>query len=430
MTMRVRAGLMLMAALAMMGLASCGHYTCGAGFGSSTCTSSGAPTLGGGGTSGAATAFAFAVDDENDTIDGYTLSASAGTFAATPSYTAPVMPTNFGGVGLVAAQNKFLYGVFPDLPQQVYGWSIDSTGNLTTLSGFPLSVPLTIPTLLIYNQYCVTLNPTGTLLFISDAGINQIIVYQIDSTTGALTQAPGSPFAATGITPQNMGMDGLGKYLYVSSEGNSLNHAGTVVGAFSVASTGALTPIAGSPFNYPLWEMKGDATGQYLIGISGETVGYFGSDDDSVYVFSINPGTGGGVPGTITPVANSPFSSGLYAPFNLAVQPIATNGALVYTFSENDDLALGPNPVEGYQLSTSNGALTAATGSPFSALTPSAWGKFDPSGSYLFFYTGVSTTVGLGAYQVTTGGALTSIGSTVPLTTLSNWTYWAVADAQ
>ena len=50
--------------------------------------------------------------------------------------------------------------------------------------------------------------------------------------------------------------------------------------------------------------------------------------------------------------------------------------------------------------------------------------------SYLFFYTGVSTTVGLGAYQVTSGGALTSIGSTVPLTTSSAWTYWAVADAQ
>ena len=43
MTMRVRAGLMLMAALAMMGLASCGHYICseGANFGASTCTSSG-----------------------------------------------------------------------------------------------------------------------------------------------------------------------------------------------------------------------------------------------------------------------------------------------------------------------------------------------------------------------------------------------------
>ena len=429
MTMRVRGFLMLVAGLAVMGLASCGHYTCGATFGNSTCTPS-SPGLGGGGTAGSATAYAFAVDDQNDTIDGYTLSTTAGTFAATSPYTAPVMPANFGGVGLVVAQNKFLYGVFPDLQQQeLYGWSIDSTGNLTLLNGFPQAMTLTIPTLLLYNQYAVITNPAGTLLFVSDAGINQIIVYQINSTTGALTPAPGSPFSAGTIVPQNMGMDGGGKYLYVSSEEGSLDHAGTVVGAFSVSSTGVLTQIAGSPFNYPLWEMQGDPTGQYLIGISGETDGYFGSDDYSLYVFSIQPQTGT-TPGAITPVTNSPFSSGLYAPFNIAVQPVATSGALIYSFSENDDLALGPNPIEGYQLSTSNGALTAVSGSPFSALTPSAWGQFDPSGTYLFTYSGIGSSVGLSAYQVTSGGGLTSIGSVVPLTTSSSYAYWAVADAQ
>jgi len=48
MTMRLRGVLMLLAGLAVMGLASCGHYTCGAGFGVSTCTPSGSG-LGGGG---------------------------------------------------------------------------------------------------------------------------------------------------------------------------------------------------------------------------------------------------------------------------------------------------------------------------------------------------------------------------------------------
>jgi hypothetical protein len=425
MTMRIRFKLMLLVALAVMGLASCGHYNCssGANFSSSSCTASGSG-LGTGTSGGSATAYAFAVDDQNDTIDGYTLSTTAGTFAATSPYTAPVMPANFGGVGLVVAQNKFLYGVFPDLQQQeLYGWSIDSTGNLTSLTGFPQAVTLTIPTLLIYNQYAVITNPAGTLLFISDAGINQIIVYQINSTTGALTPAPGSPFSAGTIVPQNMGMDGLGKYLYVSSEGSSLDHAGTVVGAFSVTSAGVLTQVAGSPFNYPLWEMQGDPTGQYLIGISGETTTYFGSDDDNLYVFSINSATG-----AITPVANSPFSTTGYTPFNMAVQPVATDGALIYSFNW-DDIG-SANFVEGYQLSTSNGALTAATGSPFTALTASAWGQFDPSGNYLFFYSGVSPSVALSAYQVTSGGGLTAIGSAVPLTTSSSYAYWAIADAQ
>src|ERR1035438_9260653 len=79
MTMRVRWILMLLAGLAVIGLAGCGHYTCGTGFGSSTCTSSGPPNLGGGGGSSAASAFAFAADADG-TIDGYTLSTAGGTF--------------------------------------------------------------------------------------------------------------------------------------------------------------------------------------------------------------------------------------------------------------------------------------------------------------------------------------------------------------
>jgi hypothetical protein len=112
----------------------------------------------------------------------------------------------------------------------------------------------------------------------------------------------------------------------------------------------------------------------------------------------------------------------------MAVQPVATDGALIYSFNW-DDIG-SANFVEGYQLSTSNGALTAATGSPFTALTASAWGQFDPSGNYLFFYSGVSPSVALSAYQVTSGGGLTAIGSAVPLTTSSSYAYWAIADAQ
>ena len=125
-------------------------------------------------------------------------------------------------------------------------------------------------------------------------------------------------------------MDGLGKYLYVSSEGSSLNHAGTVVGAFSVSSTGVLQQISGSPFNYPLWQMQGDPSGNYLIGISGKTAYWYGSDDNSLYVFSINQSTG-----AISPVTGSPFTT-TYAPFNMAVRPSSTGGEFVYTFSIND----------------------------------------------------------------------------------------------
>jgi|CZKD01.1.fsa_nt_gi 6-phosphogluconolactonase (cycloisomerase 2 family) len=412
MSMKFRTLLSFGVVLCAMWLSSCGHYVCHTTLGSSTCTPSGGGLSSGGGGNAAASAYAFAVND-NGTIDGYTLSASASTFVATPNYTAATTTANAGGVGMVVAQGKYLYTVYADL-HEIYGWTIDSAGGLTPLSGFPMPVSLTIPTLLAFNQYAVITNPAGTLLFVSDAGINQIIVYQI-SASGGLTQAPGSPFSAGTIEPQNMGMDGLGKYLYVSSEGSSLNHAGTVVGAFSVSSTGVLQQIAGSPFNYPIWQMQGDPSGNYLIGISGKTAYWYGSDDDSLYVFNINQSTG-----AISPVTGSPFTT-TYAPFNMAVRPSSTGGEFVYTFSINDS-GTAYNPIEGYQISTTTGGLTALS---LSSSTPTAWGQFDPAGSYLFSYSNSGSAISLAALTVGSTGGLTATGSPV---TLATGGYWAASD--
>jgi len=301
--------------------------------------------------------------------------------------------------------------VFEDL-QQIYGWSIDSTGNLTLMSGFPIAVPLSGIPLTTYNQYTVITNPAGTLLFISEAGNEQILVYQI-GTTGSLTAATGSPFITVGLEPQNMGMDGLGKFLYVSED--SSTHSGSIVGAYSVQSSGTvLQAIAGSPFNFPLWEMQGDPSGKFLIGISGRTTFYFGSNDDTINVFNIDS------TGAISPVIGSPFAT-TNAPFNIAVQPTTTSGALIYSLSITDTNS-GANPVEGFQLDATTGALTKMAGSPFTSVMDT-WGQFDPSGSFLFLNQGTS----LSAFQVPSAGGLSAIGSPVAFTTLG---YWAVADAQ
>jgi 6-phosphogluconolactonase len=306
--------------------------------------------------------------------------------------------------------------VFADL-KLIYGWSIDATGNLTSLFN-PISVTLTMPQV-IYNQYTVITNPAGTLLFISEAATNQILIYQI-SSSGSLTPAPGSPFSTTDISPQNMGMDGLGKYLYVAED--SGDHSGSFMTAYSVSSAGMLTEIAGSPFNFPMWEMQGDPSGQFLIGISGEVAAYFGSDDDHIYVFSINSSTG-----AITPVANSPFAT-TNAPFDIAVQPKSTSGAFIYSFSYQ-----AVNPVEGYQLNTTTGQLTAVFGSPFSTLSSTAWGQFDQSGNLLVFYNGIgasgggsNTLAGLNAFPVSSSGSLGTTDG--PGVTLATNGYWVITD--
>jgi len=417
MAMKVKVLLSSVLVLSMTWLAGCGgHYHCGTTFGGSCTTGTTPPP-----SSGNANAFAYAVD-QNGTMDGFALNATAATFGPVSTYVAPKIATNKGGVGVVVAQGKYLYAVLQDV-QQIYGWSIDSSGNLTALTtGFPLSLPsLSGISDLSFNQQVVITNPAGTLMFISDAVGEAILVYQI-SNTGALTAVTGSPFSTSlvSLSPQNMGMDGLGRFLYVSQV--SSTHSGTEVVGYSVSSTGAnagaLTLIPGSPFNIPLWEMQGDLSGNYLIGISGRVEFLYGSDDKSLYVYKINQTSG-----ALTAAAGSPTAT-VYAPFNIAMQPRSVNGEFVYSFSLNAT-GTATNPIEGYKLDPTTGALSLVAGSPFNITTPTAFGQFDQSGSYLFVYSSPASSVRLGVVNVASSGALTE---TLPAATLVTGGYFAASD--
>lgn len=421
MATKVRLLLTFAVVLIMMSLVGCGHYTCGITFGSSTCGSGGSGGNGGGGGGGStANAFAYVVD-QNGSMDGYALNATANTFGKVSTYIPPVIPANKGGVGVVVAQGKYLYAVLEDV-QKIFGWSIGTNGSLTALTGFPISLPsLSGISGYSYNQQVVITNPAGTLMFIAEATNEQIFAYQIASS-GALTAVSGSPFstAVMSLAPQNMGMDGLGRFLYVTQA--SSTHSGTIVVGYSVSSTGsnvgALTVIPGSPFNIPLWQMEGDPSGNYLIGISGKTQSIYGSDDKNLYVYSIDQTTG-----ALTAAAGSPMAT-VYPPFNIAIQPKSVNGEFIYSFSLND-AGTGTNPIEAYKLDAATGALSLVTGSPFSIATPTAFGQFDQSGNYLFIYSGSGSSVSLGVANVASSGALSETFPTTPLVTSG---YFAASD--
>src|SRR5207249_561873 len=71
---------------------------------------------------------------------------------------------------------------------------------------------------------------------------NNVFAYSINAATGALTPVAGSPFTA-GTTPVSVTVAPSGAFAYVANA-NSNN-----VSAYTInAATGALTPVAGSPF--------------------------------------------------------------------------------------------------------------------------------------------------------------------------------------
>jgi hypothetical protein len=426
MTKRVQVVLMLIVALAMMGLASCGHYTCGANFGNSTCAA-GPLSLSGNGQGSTAAAFVFVSNGTASPggIVGYTLNTNAvpPTLEATANFTSPTTPGFDSGIGIAVAQKQFLYTAFGKNGGQIYGWTISTVGVLTPVANSPYSVPLlaTGATATFDIARMIT-NPAGTLLFLGDEFGFQIFVYQIGA--GGVLTAAGSPVLVP-FSPGNMTTDGLGKYLYVTDT-SAGNHTGSQIAAYSIGATGTLTAVAGSPFtgaSYAMWQVEGEPTGKYLIGTTGNSaapgLGLSGIDDNHLYLFSINPS------GAIAPAVGSPFAT-TYSPLSIAVQSDAA-GNLVDSFGY-DALGTGFNPVESFALSSS-GTVSVVNGSPFLNAAVGTEGKFDQSGGLLFVYGGIFNPTDNTVVYTVTGFEQSGTNLNTPTGIGTYGGYWVATDA-
>jgi 6-phosphogluconolactonase (cycloisomerase 2 family) len=412
MGMKAKSAIFLLMLCAVL-LSSCGyHYKCGVTFGSSSCSSSGSGIGTSGGGTGANAVFIFNILSTGS-INGISLtSGTSATLQNLPSFTAPTVPTGDVSAEVVIAQKKFLYAAFP-ASQLLFAWSIDATsGNLTGVSGSPFAIP-SLGNVVFNdtgtNMSAIAVDPSGSFLYIAAASNGSIDAYQINSD-GTLTQVPGAPFNTVGtIQPWNLYFDGLGKYLYVTS-GFGI---GQTVAAYTIQSSGALSVVPGSPFPFNIWQLTGDPSGKYMIGTSASSSINGMVDDPNLYVFGITQS--GANAGALTQVPGSPFPTQA-VPFNLAFQPVASNGSFVYTFS-------GTSSVEGYQLDLNSGTLTPMSGSPFIHLGTGMWGQFDQSGTSLFIYH-----ASLGVLNVAPNtGDLSESVAILPLD--SSTMYYTVSDA-
>lgn len=353
MTMKVRALFATLAMLATLALSGCGHYVCTHTFGSATCTAgSGGFSSGGTGSNGQ-TAFVYFVDNTSGT-DGMAAEglnvANSGTFAPISGFVSPTLPDNV--ISMTIVNKEFLYMPFND--EELGAYSINSSSGALTAIGTPISTGVVISTVA---------DPTGRFLF---AGTTTGIAAYVIGSDGSLTL---TGTVSTSHVPLQMATDGLGKYLYAVD--------GTAVTAFSYSqTTGALTPVSGSPFSatgFSMAQVAGEPTGKYLIGITAQTGQNGGATDNNVYVFNISQ-TGG-----LSAASGSPFAA-VASPNRLVVSP---NGAFVYTFdlftlaSQSTSI----EPMEGFSLNASTGALTSL--GSFDGLNVEA-AQFDQSGTNLF----------------------------------------------
>lgn len=191
--------------------------------------------------------FAYVANSNGSSISAYSIDQTTG--ALTPVAGSPFAAGAIPAKMAINPAGTFLY-VTNQNSSTVTGFSIDPiTGALTQVPGSPFSIGGASP-------YGITVNPAGTVVYVANWQAT-VSAFSIDSSTGALTQIAGSPFTATvnGWGLQSVAVNPAGTFAYVGG-GN-----GNPLLVFSIDSiTGALTqlPSYGNVgYNYVVFDSTG-----------------------------------------------------------------------------------------------------------------------------------------------------------------------------
>jgi 6-phosphogluconolactonase (cycloisomerase 2 family) len=224
----------------------------------------------------------------DDTISGYALDAANGSLTALPG--SPYMLTTGTQPAQMTRAGNFLYVVY-QASNSVEVLPINTgDGSLTVgVAGSPFPTDT--------GPFTVTTDPAGTVLFTgnSGSGSGSITSFQIDSSTGVLTQFTSGASIAIPVN-NDLAIDPQGKYLFVTER-----NVGGVVDVYPIdttSATGLDGAVAGSPFatggNNPN-SVSFDSTGKFAY------VGNDGSATVSQFTLSA---------GVLTPIAGSPVAAG------------------------------------------------------------------------------------------------------------------------
>jgi len=287
--------------------------------------------------------FAYVAEQNDNNVSGFAIDNSSGNLSAAAG--SPFTGVNGPRNAAVCPSGQLLYvanGGNEAAPGNgVSGYQIDlATGALTAAPGSPFAGGNA--------PRGVTVDPTGNFVYVANSNDNTVSAYKINSANGALTPVSGSPFP-TGTAPFGVAVDPTGRFLYVT------NHHSSDISAYTInPMTGALTPISGSPFED--LEEEEEETGPFEIAIapSGTTLYVTNHFTDNVVGFSINTSTG-----ALTEFSGAPFPAG-DEPFGIVIAP---SGQFVYVANR------ASANVYAYSVSPTNGALTQLQSSPYSVQT-------------------------------------------------------------
>jgi 6-phosphogluconolactonase len=140
---------------------------------------------------------------------------------------------------------RFLYAGNFAIPS-ISSFRIEPNGALAALAGSPLVLPGNF-------VEDMALDPLRGFIYLSEGsgeGRN-IFAYRMNNSTGALEQVPGEPFEG-GIESFGVAVDPLRKFVYVTNANDlPIGPGPGSISGYRIGPNGALTQVSGSPFSTP-----------------------------------------------------------------------------------------------------------------------------------------------------------------------------------
>jgi 6-phosphogluconolactonase len=187
------------------------------------------------------------------------------------------------------------------------------------------------------HAHSVTLSPDNRFAFVADLGIDKVMIYQLDPTSGKLT--PNEPLwapAEAGAGPRHMAFHPSGDYAYV------INELDSTLSAFAYDKTRGSLQALQTESTLPQGFAGSNTCADVHVAPSGRFVYGSNRGHDSIVTFEIDGNTG-----KLSHVGHEPTQG--KAPRNFAISPTGT-----YLLAANQDT----NTIVTFRLGQQSGQLT------------------------------------------------------------------------
>jgi 6-phosphogluconolactonase len=304
---------------------------------------------------------AFVANSQDGTISSYTVNAD-GTLAASGNSTA----AGIAPVGMaIDAGGKYLFvanqGTFADPSSGTVSVYSVSGATLTSVGSFS-----TAESGAVYGSGPVSVAVTSdaSYVYVANQFSNTVAAFSVDST-GALTPL-GLPSYPVGTSPSAVALTPDGNFLYVANQGSNNISAFAVCAKASLTCTvpdGSLTAVPGSPFSAGLGPISiavaADSQGEYLFAAD------YASNQISQY--KVAPATG-----VLTPQGPAELSTGTN-PVSVATRTgsgaaLGNGGTTNYVYVANK----GSNTISAFSYDTTTGLLNLVATPATTGTQPSA----------------------------------------------------------